>query len=135
MSVFEWGTLYWKWIFKDWGTPSRLISDRDPTFNSDFWRTVFRRQGTLFGITTAYHPAADGQAERSNQNIATALRYILMSKYEETWNNLLPHVKYVLNISINASINAPTNSATSSSTSSPRQPARPPARSSIGFRC
>ena len=34
-------------------------------------------------MTTAYHPAADGQAERSNQTVEIALRTLLAGKYEQ----------------------------------------------------
>ena len=97
LSAEEWGSLYWKHVFKDWGIPARLISDRDPKFNSDFWRAVFSQCGTKLGMTTAYHPSADGQAERSNQTVETALRCLLIGKYEQNWEDILPQVEYSIN--------------------------------------
>ncbi|CAM8907751.1 unnamed protein product [Rhodiola kirilowii] len=38
------------------GTPTFIISDRDPLFMSRFWQELFRLQGTTLATSTAYHP-------------------------------------------------------------------------------
>ncbi len=99
----NWAEQYFNIVYPTWGIPSRLISDRDPKFTSDFWKTLFRKCGVALGMTTAYHPSADGQAERTNQTVETALRCLLVGKYEECWDTLLGEVEYALNTSDNAS--------------------------------
>ena len=37
----DWATKYFAYVFKDWGSPQTIISDRDLKFTSDFWKEVF----------------------------------------------------------------------------------------------
>jgi hypothetical protein len=53
-------------IFRHFGLPRKLISDRDPRFMSDFWQTLFRAAGTKLNISTSYHLKTDGQTEKLN---------------------------------------------------------------------
>jgi hypothetical protein len=59
----------------DWGLPTVIISDRDPKFVQGMWAAIFTILGIALLYTTAYHPPADGQSERSNQVIEIALRH------------------------------------------------------------
>jgi hypothetical protein len=43
-------------VFRHFGLPRKLISDRDPRFMSDLWQTLFRDVGTKLNICTSYHP-------------------------------------------------------------------------------
>lgn len=81
-----------------------LISDRDPKFNSEFWGAVFKSCGATLGMTTAYHPSADGQAERTNQTVEIALRCLLIGQYEEKWEEILFQIEYFFNCFQNVSI-------------------------------
>jgi hypothetical protein len=38
-------------VFRHFGLPRKLISDRDPRFMSDFWQTLFRVVGTKLNIS------------------------------------------------------------------------------------
>lgn len=42
------------------GIPQSLLSDRDPLFVSHFWQELFRLQGTVLKMSSAYHPETDG---------------------------------------------------------------------------
>jgi hypothetical protein len=48
-------------VFRHFGLPRKVISDRDPRFMSEFWQTLFRSVGTKLNISTSYHPLTDGQ--------------------------------------------------------------------------
>jgi hypothetical protein len=78
-------------------------SRTETKFTSEFWRALFKRAGTRLAMTAAYHPAADGQSERTNQTVEVAIRcYIAENRAQHEWDELLPDVEYALNTSTNA---------------------------------
>ena len=57
---------FFKNVFKLHGMPSSIVCDRDSTFISDFWKELFKFQGTSFNFSSSYHPQIDGQTEAVN---------------------------------------------------------------------
>lgn len=53
-------------IFRLHGLPKSIISDRGPTFTSEFWRQLLNRLKIDRRLSTAFHPESDGQTERVN---------------------------------------------------------------------
>nr|GFB85988.1 DNA/RNA polymerases superfamily protein [Tanacetum cinerariifolium] len=56
------------------GTPSAIVSDRDPRFTSRFWKGLQKAWGTRLKFSTAFHPQTDGQSERTIQKLEDMLR-------------------------------------------------------------
>ncbi|XP_074336895.1 uncharacterized protein LOC141674067 [Apium graveolens] len=56
------------------GVPVSIVSDRDPRFNSIFWKQFQEYLGTRLKMSTAYHPQTDGQSERTIQTLEDMLR-------------------------------------------------------------
>ena len=104
LSAEKWKTLYWKFIFKNWNIFTKLINDRNFKFNSNFWRTIFKQCGAALNIITIYHFSTNEQIEKSNQIVETALRSLLIKKYEKKWKKILFYVEYSLNVFQNVSI-------------------------------
>jgi Integrase core domain len=42
------------------GLPKSIVSDRDPRFNSRFWRELLNQVKTELHMSTAWHPESDG---------------------------------------------------------------------------
>ncbi|GJU73898.1 retrotransposon protein, putative, ty3-gypsy subclass [Tanacetum coccineum] len=51
------------------GTPSAIVSDRDPRFTSRFWKGLQKAWGTRLKFSTTFHPETDGQSERTIQTL------------------------------------------------------------------
>ena len=56
--------------------------------------------GTKLAMTTAYHPQADGQSERTNRTVEATLR-IMVLESGVRWVNLLPTVEFAHNSCVN----------------------------------
>nr|GFD09749.1 reverse transcriptase domain-containing protein [Tanacetum cinerariifolium] len=52
--------IYLKEVVMRHGIPVSIISDRDPRFASNFWRSLQNALGTRLDMSTAYHPETDG---------------------------------------------------------------------------
>ena len=51
-------------LFRFYGLPMDIVSDRDSKFTSDFWTHVFKKLETTLSMSSADHPQSDGQTER-----------------------------------------------------------------------
>uniref|UniRef100_A0AAV1TMC1 Integrase catalytic domain-containing protein n=1 Tax=Peronospora matthiolae TaxID=2874970 RepID=A0AAV1TMC1_9STRA len=88
-------------IFRLHGLPRELVSDRDPRFTADFWRSVFKSLGTRLKMSTSDHPESDGQTERANRVLEEILRGYVHSF--KSWSEFLPMVEFAINNSVHAS--------------------------------
>jgi hypothetical protein len=58
--------LYYEHIYRWFGTPTRMISDRDPRFTSHFGQALTKRLDIKRNLSTAFHLQTDGLSERTN---------------------------------------------------------------------
>jgi len=61
-------------VFPYVGLPSKIISDQDVRFTSHFAKEICAQLEIQQNLSSAYHPQTDGQSEKTNQHIKTALR-------------------------------------------------------------
>jgi hypothetical protein len=83
-------------VFKLHGMPNSIVSDRDPTFTSNFWQELFKLQGTQLHLNSAYHPQTDGQTEVVNKCLETYLRCFASEKQHQ-WAQWLPLAEWWYN--------------------------------------
>jgi hypothetical protein len=61
-------------VYRHYGLPLEIISDRDPIFMSKFWTTPFEMLRVKLRPSSAYHPETDGQTEVVNRKVEEILR-------------------------------------------------------------
>nr|GEZ68746.1 hypothetical protein [Tanacetum cinerariifolium] len=66
--------IYLKEVVMRHGIRVSIISDRDPRFASNLWRSLQNALGTRLDMSTAYHPETDGQSKRTIQTLEDMLR-------------------------------------------------------------
>ena len=66
--------IFFKTIFRNYGLPQVMISDRDPKFMSHFWQTLFKTLGAQQALSTTYHLQTDGQTKYINYILKQMLR-------------------------------------------------------------
>jgi hypothetical protein len=96
ITAEETAALYIKHMFAHFGLPTKIISDRDPRFMSKFIQAACKVTGINHTPSTAYHPRTDGQSERSNQWLETAIRFITDQK-QRNWAPYLPIAQFAHN--------------------------------------
>ncbi|KAG7674262.1 hypothetical protein KSW81_006082 [Nannochloris sp. 'desiccata'] len=93
--------LFFNNVFRHYGLPSIIISDRDPRFTSNFWRALMDHLGISLHMTAAYHPQSDGQAERHNRTIQDMLRAYVNPSTRDDWDEHLVALEFAYNNSVN----------------------------------
>jgi IS30 family transposase len=71
------------------GVPKKIVSDRGSQFTSKFWEKLRESMETKLNFSSAYHPQADGQTERTNQILEDMLSACAL-KYGKSWDKSLP---------------------------------------------
>nr|GFB05839.1 putative reverse transcriptase domain-containing protein [Tanacetum cinerariifolium] len=97
--------IYLKEVVTRHGIPVSIISDRDPKFASNFWRSLQNALDTRLDMSTAYHPETDGQSERTIQTLEDMLRACVI-EFRKGWVNHLPLVEFSYNNSYHATVKA-----------------------------
>ncbi|KAI5115587.1 hypothetical protein M0805_008605 [Coniferiporia weirii] len=89
--------LYHDNVYKCFGLPKRIISDRGPQFASQVFQTLCTRLGIKSKLSTAYHPQMDGQTERTNQEVEAYL-CIYCGTSPHSWADSLTDLEFSHNI-------------------------------------
>jgi hypothetical protein len=88
--------IFMKEIFRLYGMPKKIVSDRDTKFISSFWKSLMVGLETKLLFLTAYHPQIDGQTKRVNQILEDMLRRHGMHQPKK-WEDYLPLVEFTYN--------------------------------------
>ena len=83
-------------VYKRFGLPDTIISDRGPQFASQVFRNIGKTLGIDLRMSTAYHPQTDGETERVNQELEVYLR-IFCGNNPDKWRSFLPIMEFAHN--------------------------------------
>ncbi|KAI5115276.1 hypothetical protein M0805_009568 [Coniferiporia weirii] len=89
--------LYHDNVYKCFGLPKRIISDRGPQFALQVFQTLCTRLGIKSKLSTAYHPQTDGQTECTNQEVEAYL-CIYCRTSPHSWADSLTDLEFSHNI-------------------------------------
>ena len=83
-------------VYKRFGLPDSIISDRDPRFTAKLFQELFKLLGVKSKLMTAYHPQSDGTTECFNQEIEAYIG-IYCSSNPETWHKSIGTMEFTHN--------------------------------------
>jgi hypothetical protein len=96
--------LYYDNVYRWFGLPNKVISDRDPRFTSFFAKALAQQFGIKQNMSSAFHPQTDGLSERTNQWVEQYLR-LTTNNAQTDWSDWLGIATTVHNNHKNATIN------------------------------
>ena len=92
--------LYLDHIYRWFGLPTKIISNRDPHFMSHFRKAITKKLGIQQNLSTTFHPQTDGLSEWKNQWVEQYLCTITAS-HPRDWSYWISIASAVHNNQIN----------------------------------
>jgi Chromo (CHRromatin Organisation MOdifier) domain len=83
-------------LFKIFGLPDKIISDRDPRFTARAFQELLKLLNIKSNLTMAYHPQSDRATKRVNQEIKAYLS-IYCTSHPEDWLHSLSTLEFTHN--------------------------------------
>ena len=88
--------LYVQNVYRQHGLSESIVSDRDPRFTADVYKSIFQSLGVKLEFSTANHPQTDGITERVHRTIGQILRSVVNHR-QNNWEELLPLCEFAYN--------------------------------------
>lgn len=83
-------------VFRLYGIPLDIGSDRGPQFISQVWKAFCQALGASVSLSSGFHPQTNGHCERVNQDLESALRCVAASN-PAAWSTHLAWIEYAHN--------------------------------------
>ncbi len=87
-TALQMAELLFNRVFRYYGIPEDIVSDRGPQFISRVWKAFFSLLGVTVRLTSGYHPQSNGQTERKIQEVGRFLRTFCHG-HQNSWNQFL----------------------------------------------
>ncbi len=84
------------YVFRFYGLPEDIVSDRGPQFTSRVWSAFCQKLNINVSLTSGYHPQSNGQVERLNQELTRFLRSYC-HRNQADWSRFLLWAEYAQN--------------------------------------
>lgn len=101
-TAMETATALFHHVFRVYGSTEDTVTDRGPQFTSRVWQEFCKLLDINVSLTSGYHPLANGQVERLNQEIGRYFRSYC-SREQQRWSEFLPWAEYAQNSIIHSS--------------------------------
>ncbi|KAK3506695.1 hypothetical protein QTP70_015433 [Hemibagrus guttatus] len=95
-TAMEAAELLFNQVFRYFGIPEDIVSDRGPQFVFRVWRVFFTCLGVVVNLSSGYHPQTNGQTERKIQEISRYLRTFCHG-HQDSWSQYLGWAEYAQN--------------------------------------
>ena len=95
-SALETANLLVIHVFRLHGIPVDIVSDRGPQFSARTWKAFCQAIGASASLSSGYHPQTNGQTERANQDLGSALRCVT-ALHPASWATHLSWIEYAHN--------------------------------------
>ncbi|KAL0162424.1 hypothetical protein M9458_041820 [Cirrhinus mrigala] len=83
-------------VFRVFGIPEDIVSDRGPQFTSRVWHAFCKQLNINVSLTSGYHPQSNGQVERLNQELTRFLRTYCHTNQSD-WSKYVVWAEYAQN--------------------------------------
>ncbi|KAL0199986.1 hypothetical protein M9458_003173, partial [Cirrhinus mrigala] len=83
-------------VFRFYGLPEDIVSDRGPQFTSRVWKALWSQLNVNISLTSGYHPQSNGQLERLNQELSRFL-CAYCHLHQNDWSDYLLRAEYAQN--------------------------------------
>jgi hypothetical protein len=100
MKAPELARLFVKQIYRLYGLPEDIVSNRNSRFMGQFWCSILRILAIKKKLLMAFYPEMDGQTERVNQILEQFLRISMVKK---DGDEILPITEFEYNNSHHSS--------------------------------
>ena len=90
------------WVF-NYGAPRSVLTDNGKQFTSKFLLQVHRVMNIKSVLTTAYHPQTNGQCERYNRTMLSALRKYV-GEHPKNWDEYTEAISFAYNATVHDAI-------------------------------
>ncbi len=95
-TAFETAEALCNYVFRFYGLPEDVVSDRGPQFTSRVWKAFCQKLNINVSLTSGYHPQSNGQVERLNQELTRFLRSYC-HRNQSDWSRFLFWAEYAQN--------------------------------------
>ncbi|KAI4900377.1 hypothetical protein NFI96_000695, partial [Prochilodus magdalenae] len=95
-TAFQTAETLFNHVFRFFGIPEDIVSDRGTQFTSQVWTAFMERLSITVSLTSGYHPQSNGQCERVNQELGKFLR-LYCHNNQNDWATYLPWAEMAQN--------------------------------------
>lgn len=102
LNTAGFAALFLKHIACRFGLPLNIVTDRDPHWTSDFWRSLAKLMDVDMLLSSSHHPQHDGQTEIVNRQLEVMLRAYVAND-RSTWSDWLATMEHAYNSNVHTS--------------------------------